>query len=107
MHQTWENGEKTLVLGQILAPLVQIWPKNFFHEFYLYYILDIVANYHCMQFQGKLMNQTWENDQKPSVRPNFGPFWPKFGPKIFFVCFISTKYYALLQAIIVCNIKEN
>ena len=23
-------------------------------------MLEIVANYHCMQFQGKLMNQTWE-----------------------------------------------
>ena len=24
-------------------------------------MLHIVASYHCMQFQGKLMNQTWEN----------------------------------------------
>ena len=25
-------------------------------------MLDIVANYHCMQFQGKLMIQTQENN---------------------------------------------
>ena len=27
-------------------------------------MLEIVASYHCMEFQGKLMNQTWENDKK-------------------------------------------
>ena len=27
-------------------------------------MLDINASYHCMQFQGNLMNQTWKNDQK-------------------------------------------
>ena len=27
-----------------------------FREFYLYYMLNIVARYHCMQFQRKLMN---------------------------------------------------
>ena len=44
-------------------------------------MLGIDASYHCMQFQGKLMNQTWKNGKKPSVRPNFGPIQPKFGPK--------------------------
>ena len=42
-------------------------------------MLYIVASYHCMQFQGKLMNQTCENSKKPSFRHNFGPFWLKFG----------------------------
>ena len=32
-------------------------------------MLDIVASYHCMQFQGQLMNQTWENGKKPSFGP--------------------------------------
>ena len=27
-------------------------------------MLDIVASYHCMQLQGKLMNETWENGKK-------------------------------------------
>ena len=47
-------------------------------------MLRIVASYHCMQFQVKLMNQTWENDNKPSFRPNCGPFGTNLGPKIFF-----------------------
>ena len=56
------------------------------------------------------MNKTWENSQKPSFGPNFGPLWHKFPPppeKKFFVGFTSTKCYALLQAIVVCNFKEN
>ena len=38
-------------------------PPKIFCEFYIYYMLNIVATYHCMQFQGKLMNQTWKNDK--------------------------------------------
>ena len=50
---------KNLVSRPILAPLDQVWvPQIFFHEFYLYYMLDIVTSYDCMQFHGKLMNQT-------------------------------------------------
>ena len=30
------------------------------------------------------MNQTWEIETKPNFGPDFGPFWPKFGPKKFF-----------------------
>ena len=30
-------------------------------------MLDISASYHCMQFQGKLINQTPENDRKKLV----------------------------------------
>ena len=39
------------------------WQK-FFGEFYLYYMLGIVARYYCMQFKGTLMNQTGENGKK-------------------------------------------
>ena len=46
-------------------------------------MLDIVASYHCMRFQEKLITQTWENGKKPIFRPNFGPF----GPKNFFCGF--------------------
>ena len=34
-------------------------------------MLDIVASYHCIKFQRKLMNQPWENGKKPSFEPNF------------------------------------
>ena len=30
-------------------------------------MLDIVASYHCMQFHGKLMSQTWENGKKKVI----------------------------------------
>ena len=60
-------------------------PKNFFCGFYLFWMLENAANYHCMLFQGgKKMNQTWENGKKPSFRSDFGPFWPKVGPKKLF-----------------------
>ena len=36
-------------------------------------MLEFVESYHCMLFQGKLMNQTWENGKKPSCGLNFGP----------------------------------
>ena len=34
-------------------------------------------------------------------------FDPKLVPQIFFVGFTSTRCYTLLQAITVCNFKEN
>ena len=67
-------------------------------------MLYIVASYHCMQFQGKVINQTWKNGKNPSFKPNFTP---NLVQKMFFVGFTSTTLYALLQAIIVCNFKEN
>ena len=42
-----------------------------------------------MQFKGKLMNKTWENDKKPGFRPDFGPLDSHLGSKIFFVDFTS------------------
>ena len=36
-------------------------------------MLDIVSNFDCMQFQGKLIYQTWENDKKPSFGSDFAP----------------------------------
>ena len=70
-------------------------------------MLDIVASYHCIKFQGKLMNQTWENGKKTSFGPDFGPFGLNLGPKNFFVDVISTTCYTLLEAIIACNFNEN
>ena len=58
--------------------------KNFFHGFDPYYTLDILASYHCIQFQGKLMNQTWKNGKKTNFGPNFDPFSPNLSHQIFF-----------------------
>ena len=43
-------------------------PPNFFRRFFLYYTLEIVASYHCMQFQGKRIIQIQENREKPHFR---------------------------------------
>ena len=39
-------------------------------------MVDIVPSYHRMQFQGKLIIQTWENSKKPKFVPAFGPLGP-------------------------------
>ena len=49
MNQTWENG-KNPSFGPNLGP------QFFLCGSYLYQMLDIVESYHCMQFQGKLIN---------------------------------------------------
>ena len=43
-------------------------------------MLDIVPVYTPMQYQGKLMMQTWENNEKRNFGSNFGPniFFPEF-----------------------------
>ena len=60
MNQTCENGKKF----SFEPDFGSFDPPKFFGEFYLYLMLDIVASYHCMQFQGKLINQNWENGWK-------------------------------------------
>ena len=45
-------------------------------------MLEIVGSYYCMQFQGKLMNQTLENGKKTSFGPDFGPFSANSGDQI-------------------------
>ena len=90
-----------------MAPLGQIRAQNFFHRFYLYYMLHMVTTYHCTQFQGKLMKQTWENSKKPNFGIDFGPLGPNLGLNFLFLDFTSTKCYRLLQGITVCNFKEN
>ena len=36
-------------------------------------MLDIVASYHRIQFQGKLMAKTQENGKKSHIGPDLGP----------------------------------
>ena len=55
-------------------------------------MLEIVASYHCMQYQEKLINQTWENDNKASFAPDFGLFGTNLGPKNVF-----WEFYLLLH----------
>ena len=74
---------KNLVSGQNLGP------QNFLNRFYLY-MLNIVAIYHCMQFQAKLMSLNWENGKKTSFGINFGTFDPNLDPQNFFMDSNST-----------------
>ena len=83
MNQTRKNSKKPN-FGLILACLAQIWaPKTFFREFYLYKMLDIIASYHCMPFQGKLIILTQENGKRPHFGPDLESYRPKFGLPIF------------------------
>ena len=55
-----------------------------------------------MQFKEKLMEKkNQENGKKTNFGPDIGLFSVKFVSKTFFVGFNSTRYYTLLQAIIV------
>ena len=47
-------------------------------------MLDIVASYQRIQFQGKLMIQTQEIGKKPHFGPDLGPLGPNSGRQFFF-----------------------
>ena len=69
MNQNRENGEKPN-FGPNFGR-----PKSF--SWVLLYILDIVASYHCMLCQGKLMNQTWENGKENLISDLILASWPQ------------------------------
>ena len=91
MNQTWKNDKNPSFRIDLGPFRPNLCPKTFFPQFYFYYMLDIVTSYGSMQFQGKLMNQTWENSGKPSFRTDFGPVSPNLDSKIFFINFTYTK----------------
>ena len=72
-NKTWENSEKPN-FGPDFGP--NSGPPIFFHGFYLYQVLDIVATYHCTQFKGTIMNQTQENCKK-TIWARFWLVWHK------------------------------
>ena len=65
-------------------------------------MLDIVASYHYMQFQGNLLNETWENGKKPSFGHDFGPFGQNSGRQFFYL-FIFFKNLARQSLDIMVN----
>ena len=96
-----EKMAKNLASGLISVHFgPKLVPKNYFHRFYLYWMLENFARYHCMLFQGKLMNLNWENGENLVSGLILAQ-------KIFFVGFTSSRYYTLLQAITVYYFKEN
>ena len=77
MHQTWENGKKKTNFESDFG----LFHPNF-RDFYLYSMLNIVASYHCMQFQGILLNWTWTMAKYPVSRPILASL-AKYGPQSF------------------------
>ena len=76
MIQTKENGEK-LHFEPDLGPLGQTWARqNVFIKLVVRHCSKLSS---YMQCKGKLMNQTWENGEKPNFGPDFGPFSPNLG----------------------------
>ena len=65
--------------------LTQIWPPIFFWILPLPDVmLDIVASYHRIQFQGKCMIQTQKNGKKPHVGSDLRPLHSILGRQFFF-----------------------
>ena len=65
------KSQKNPACGPILTTLAQKF-------------LELIPTYHCTQYQGKLMNQTWEIEKKNLFWIRFWPIRPKFGSTIFF-----------------------
>ena len=59
-------------------------------------MLHIVASYHRMQFQGKLMIQTQENGEKPYFGPNLGP-WAQI-PAVKYFFSQKSRYHGQLSS---------
>ena len=98
---------KILILGLILA---RFWAKFGPYKVCSWNLpLQDVGNcfkLSCMQFQGKLMNQTWENGNKPSFGSDFGTLGPNSGGQIFFsknLAFSRTRYHGQIPS---CTISE-
>ena len=108
MDQTWENGKKPNFglnfgsFGQTLGP-----------KYFFLWVVPLSDVRHCcklsyMQFQVKLMNQTWENDKKkPSFGHDFGLSNPGSDSQFFLVKNLAlsvTTYYRQLSS---CAISWN
>ena len=104
MNQTRENGHENCANFTSFGSNQD--PQSFFRKFYLYQMLNIVASYHCRQFEGKLMIQTREKGEKPHFRPNLGPLGPHLGCQKFFQETGFVIHQISWSAIIMHNIKK-
>ena len=86
MNETWKNDKKSSFRSDFGLFGADLGPKRIFYGFHLCKMLDITASYHCMQFQGKLMNQTWDYDKKWA---QFWTLWHKFGSRKVFSWILS------------------
>ena len=99
-----EEMVKNLVSDPILAPFgSNLSPKFFFSWILAQLDVKIVASYSCMQFQGKLMNQTWENEKKNLVSD---PIVPKFGPPNSCFKYLAPSVSRYQGHLLPCTISE-
>ena len=96
MNQTWENDKKHNFGPHLCSFCPNLGPKSFFRGFYLYWILDIVASYHCM-------HPTIRKWRKTSIWACLGLLNPNL------CCFLKnlassvTRYHGQLSS---CTISE-
>ena len=64
-------------------------------------MLDIVASYHCIQYQGKLITQTQKNGEKPHFEPDISPLGLNSCPKDIF-----SKYRFKHHGQLSCTISQ-
>ena len=64
MNKNLENSKKPNFGPNFGLLGTNLGPKIFFRGFYLCWVSGIVASYHRIQFQGKLMIHTQENGKK-------------------------------------------
>ena len=106
INQTWENDKK-LNFRPDFGPFGPNLGAPKFCSCVLALLgLRHVANYHRVQFQGKLMIQTQKNGKKNSFWTWFSPVRPKFGQPKFFLKNLAlpvTKYHGQLSS---CTILE-
>ena len=106
LNQTWENEKKQTNFGPDFGSFgPNLGPEELFREFYLYYMLHIVASYHCMLFQGKLINQTWKNGKNLVLSPILTPLAQILATNIFSknLALSVTTYHGQLSS---CTISE-
>ena len=71
MNQTWENGRKKLVLGQILVSLAQIWAPNFFS-----WTWPLLHARNCCRLS--LYPISWKTNELNLQRQQKTSFWAQF-----------------------------
>ena len=113
MNQTWENVKNPNLepnfdlFGPNMPPPPSppVWPKFFLPP---YQMLDIVASYHCTQFQGNITIQTQENGEKPRFGPDLGKLDPNSGREIFFSkTWLRQSLHITRSSTIMYNIRKN
>ena len=61
-------------------------------------MLNIVASYHRIQFQGKCMIQTQKNGKKPHAGSDLRPLHPILGRQFFFFTKVVVGHWSKLQS---------